>query len=356
MKFRTILTVTACLALTSGAFAQRGKLSVGDAAPGLDIDTWIKGEKTSIEPGKVYVVEFWATWCGPCRKSIPHLTELQEQYGDQGLVIIGISDELEGVVRPFVDRMGDRMNYIVATDRRDATKRAWFKKAGLKGIPGAFIVDRTGKLAFIGNPIDPNDHFDSILARVMTGRYNPELQRKATPALVAARQARKFKNYRMANRHLDEVIAMDAQVFAEVAIEKFEMLLDDMDQREEAYQYARDELIANLFKNDPGALQMLAVKIAIDPGLAADPDRDLRDMDVALEAAEAALRVAGSDNPEALATLAVVHYHRDDIQQAVDLQTQAYFIASPRNKPRFKRVLGSYQQAVGRVTTSTGSE
>ncbi len=356
MKFRTILTVTACLALTSGAFAQRGKLSVGDAAPGLDIDTWVKGEKTSIEPGKVYVVEFWATWCPPCRKSIPLLSDLQEQYGDQGLVIIGISDELEGVVRPFVDRMGDRMNYTVATDRRDATKRAWFNRAGLKGIPGAFIVDRAGKVAFIGNPVDPNDNFDAILARVMKGRYNPELQQKATPALTAARQARKIKNWRMANRYLDEVIALDAQVFAEVAIEKFEMLLDDMDQREEAYRYASERLIENLFKNDSGALQMLAMKIAIDPRFVTDPARDLRDLDVALEAAEAAQRAAGRDDPESLSTLAVVYYHRNDIEQAIDLQTQAYFIASPKNKPRFKRVLGSYQQAIDRATTSSGTD
>jgi len=281
---------------------------------------------------------------------------LQEQYGDQGLVVIGISDELEGVVRPFVDRMGDRMNYTVATDRRDATKRAWFKKAGLKGIPGAFIVDRTGKVAFIGNPIDPNDNFDAILARVMTGRYNPVLQRKAEPALTAARQARKIKNWRMAERYFNEVIAMDAQVFAEVALEKCEMLAVDMNQRDKAYEYARSDLIGDLFKNDPGALQMLAVRIVTDPRFVTDPARDPRVLDLALEAAEAAQRVAGRDDPESLSTLAMVHYYRDDIEQAIDLQTKAYFIASPKNKPRFKRVLSSYQQAVDRATTNSGTD
>ncbi len=182
MRLRNILTVAACVALTSGAFGQRGKLSVGDPAPGLDIDTWIKGEETTIESGKVYVIEFWATWCPPCRKSIPHLTELQEQYGDAGLVIIGISDEEVGTVRPFVEKMGKRMDYIVATDRRKATNRAWFNRAGLKGIPAAFIVDRDGKLAFIGNPLDPQAQFDSVLSRVMRGRYNPELEKQAAGA------------------------------------------------------------------------------------------------------------------------------------------------------------------------------
>ena len=356
MRLRNILTVAACVALTSGAFGQRGKLSVGDPAPGLDIDTWVKGEETTIESGKVYVIEFWATWCGPCRKSIPHLTELQEQYEDAGLVIIGISDEEVGTVRPFVEKMGKRMNYIVATDRRDATKRAWFKRAGLQGIPAVFIVDRDGQLAFIGNPVDPQSQFDSVLSRVMRGRYNPELEKQAAGVLQAARRARKVKNWRMANRHFDEVIELDARVFAEIALEKFEMLLDDMDQRDEAYRFARQKLIGNLFSDDAGALQMLAVKIATDPKFAADPDRELQDMDVALEAAEASLRVAGRDDPESLATLAMVYYHRQDVEQALDLQTQAYFIASPRHKPRYKRVLGSYQQAVDRVKTNSGTD
>ena len=354
MRLRNILTVAACVALTTAAFGQRGKLSVGDPAPGLDIDTWVKGEETTIESGKVYVIEFWATWCAPCRKSIPHLTELQEQYEDAGLVIIGISDEEVGKVRPFVDKMGKRMDYIVATDRRDATKRAWFKRAGLKGIPAAFVVDRDGKVAFIGNPLQAE--FDSVLARVMGGRYNPELEKQAASVLQAARRARKVKNWRMANRHFDEVIELDARVFAEIALEKFEMMLDDMDQRDEAYEFAEQKLIADLFSNDSGALRMLAVKIATDPKLAADPDRELQDMDVALAAAKASLRVAGRDDPESLATLAMVYYHRQDVEQAVDLQTQAYFIASPKHKPRYKRVLGSYQQAVDRVTTNSGTD
>ena len=354
MRLRNILTVAACVALTSGAFGQRGKLSVGDPAPGLDIDTWVKGEETTIESGKVYVIEFWATWCAPCRKSIPLLTELQEQYEDAGLVIIGISDEEVGTVRPFVEKMGKRMNYIVATDRRKATDRAWSKRAGLKGIPAVFIVDRAGKLAFIGNPLQPD--FDSVLSRVMRGRYNPELEKQAAAVIQAARRARKVKNWRMAERHFNEVIDLDARVFAEIALEKFEMLLDDMGERDKAYQFAQQQLIADLFSDDPGALQMLAVKIATDPKLAEDPDRDLQDMDVALAAAEASLRVAGRDDPESLATLALVHYYRQDVQQAIDLQTQAYFIASPRHKPRYKRVLGSYQQAVNRVTTNSGTD
>ena len=103
-----------CLSLTAVAAAQREKLQVGDEAPGLDIDAWVKGEAVTIETGRVYVVEFWATWCGPCRKSIPHLTKLQKEYGSDGLTIIGISDEEADVVKPFVQRQGENMGYTVA--------------------------------------------------------------------------------------------------------------------------------------------------------------------------------------------------------------------------------------------------
>ena len=85
-------------------------LSLGDPAPEFDIAI-IKGESIDIHAGKrknVYVVEFWATWCPPCRVSIRHLTELQEKYEDDGLVVVGISIAEPGDVTAFVKRSGRR--------------------------------------------------------------------------------------------------------------------------------------------------------------------------------------------------------------------------------------------------------
>ncbi|MEK7713866.1 MAG: TlpA disulfide reductase family protein, partial [candidate division NC10 bacterium] len=89
-------------------------LELGDPAPELKIADWVKGTPITLASGKdksVYVVEFWATWCGPCRTSIPHLTELQKKYKDKGLVIVGITDEDKTTVSNFVEKMGEKMDY-----------------------------------------------------------------------------------------------------------------------------------------------------------------------------------------------------------------------------------------------------
>ena len=83
----------------------------------MEIEEWIQGE-TLVGEGNPYIVEFWATWCVPCRKSIPELNELYKRYRERGLTVIGISDEVKSVskVRSFVKKQGDRMSYPVAID------------------------------------------------------------------------------------------------------------------------------------------------------------------------------------------------------------------------------------------------
>ncbi|MBR6460698.1 MAG: TlpA family protein disulfide reductase [Verrucomicrobia bacterium] len=76
---------------------------LGEKAKALTISEWVKGSAVDVTDGKnVYVVEFWATWCGPCRNTIPHLTELPKKYKDQGVVFLGVSSENAEDVKPFV--------------------------------------------------------------------------------------------------------------------------------------------------------------------------------------------------------------------------------------------------------------
>jgi peroxiredoxin len=96
----------------------------------------------SKQKGKVVVVNFWATWCGPCRAEVPHLNAIFEKYRDKGLEIIGISLDRTGetAVRSFVEKNG--MRYIIAMANSDVTQ----KFGGVMVIPTTFIVDREGNL------------------------------------------------------------------------------------------------------------------------------------------------------------------------------------------------------------------
>ena len=82
---------------------------IGDPAAPLTGLQWIKAGPVQLERGSIYVVEFWATWCPPCRTSIPHLTEIQRQFKDRGVTIIGISDETADIVKPFVAQMDEQI-------------------------------------------------------------------------------------------------------------------------------------------------------------------------------------------------------------------------------------------------------
>lgn len=348
MKLRTVLCAALALSLASSAFAQK-QLAVGDPAPGLDIEKWVKKDPVTIETGKVYVVEFWATWCGPCKRSIPHLSSLQKEYGDKGLTIIGVSTETVDVVQKFVKTQGDKMNYTVAVDRSQGTNRAWFSAAGLSGIPAAFIVDRQGKIAYIGNPLQ--EDFEPSLKKIIAGRFDPKLEAMAKPVIEQARQQRKVRNWRMATLHYDQVVELDAKVFATIGLEKFDMILRDMNDRQQAYNYARNDLLNRHFASDAEALQLLAERIVADPKI--DPEK--RDKDLALEAAETAQRLVGEDDSNALAVVALVRFHRGEVDQAIELQRQAWFNAPPKRKAEFQRTLKVYQESAHRASLSNST-
>jgi len=91
MRLTTSLIAILIVAmLAAPATAQRTSLRVGSKAPGLDIEHWINSDELTIEKDQAYVIEFWATWCAPCLESIPHLSQLQDRYGDR-IAIVGIN-------------------------------------------------------------------------------------------------------------------------------------------------------------------------------------------------------------------------------------------------------------------------
>jgi thiol-disulfide isomerase/thioredoxin len=101
-----------------------------------------KTVKLSDFKGKVVILDFWATWCPPCRAEIPHFVELQKQYGDQGLVVIGMSLDEGGpnVVSSFAKEQG--INYPVVIGNQDIATQY----GGIEGIPTTFVIDGDGKI------------------------------------------------------------------------------------------------------------------------------------------------------------------------------------------------------------------
>lgn len=178
MKVRWIIASTLVLAvLIVPAMAT----DLGDPAPPLKIKDWVKGDPIDLKAGKgknVYVVEFWATWCGPCIAGMPHLTELQEKYKDKGVVIVGISDEDTDTVRPFVKKQSKRMGYVVAVDDDLATNKAYMKAFKINTIPHAFIVDKSGAIAWHGNP----SGMDKALEQIVDGEYDIKAAKKVEKA------------------------------------------------------------------------------------------------------------------------------------------------------------------------------
>src|SRR5262245_9957034 len=116
-------------------------LFVGSKAPALSVETWVKGTPIwSLEPGKIHVVEFWATWCAPCIRCIPHLSDLQARYRIAGVTIIAVAasergDEAQrlGNVREFVTERGEKMAYAVGFDADRSMQRNWMDPARQTG-------------------------------------------------------------------------------------------------------------------------------------------------------------------------------------------------------------------------------
>lgn len=150
------------------ASARAGEL--GQPAAPLKISDWVKGQPVDLATAKgkhVVVVEFWATWCPPCRTSIPHLTAMQKKFKD--VIFIGVSDEEVGTVKKFVNKMGDQMDYTVAIDDDHRTSKGYMEAFEQNGIPHAFIVDLAGRVVWHGHPMGG---LEEALAEVVAGKFD----------------------------------------------------------------------------------------------------------------------------------------------------------------------------------------
>jgi thiol-disulfide isomerase/thioredoxin len=173
-------------AMSSLAFAD-DTLTIGSKAPALDVEHWVQNGEgkfskvTDFQKDKVYVVEFWATWCGPCVASMPHIVEMQKEYSEKGVQIISISDEPLDTVKEFLDRSVPRSekemtfadltkSYCLTTDPDGSSNKDYMEAASQNGIPCAFLVGKDGKIEWIGHPME----LDAPLKAVVENKWDRE--------------------------------------------------------------------------------------------------------------------------------------------------------------------------------------
>lgn len=116
--------------------------------------------------GKVVIVDFWATWCPPCKKEIPGFIELQKQYGKDGLVIVGFSfDEEAAEHTKFIKEQ--KMNYssVLATGGDAAKTVAAFEKiiGKIEGIPTTAVVDKKGNIVYVHTGYADKSDFEKVV-------------------------------------------------------------------------------------------------------------------------------------------------------------------------------------------------
>lgn len=129
----------ALAALTFATTLWAGTPKVGDVFPSLG-NAGLEGTVPDLA-NKVVLVDFWASWCSPCKKSFPALKELQDKYGPDGFVVVAISlDEDKGDMDAFLKKA--KVPFVILRDEKGKLA----EKVGVEGIPASFILDQSGKV------------------------------------------------------------------------------------------------------------------------------------------------------------------------------------------------------------------
>ncbi len=317
-------------------------LKVGDPPPTLKVTKWLQGtEIKSFEKGKVYVVEFWATWCGPCIVMMPHLSNLQREYADRGVTIVGFTAKDDNgndqaKVEDFVSKRGLKLQYTFAyADDRD-TYEGWMTAAGQGGIPCTFVVDKEGKIAYIGHPM----YLDVVLPKVVAGKWDSktdgeaikEIEKEvgavfqATSKPDAAAGLKVIADFESKHPELSKIPYFVSP--------KINMMLKT-EQKTDAKAFA-DKVIENAAKNDDAA--MLGQVAAALTGPAAKKDPELAK--VGLAAVLKMGEIVGDKDLSGQVTLARVAFAAGEKAMAKKAAQNAVKVASDdRTKEQVKKVL-----------------
>ncbi|MGV3719694.1 MAG: TlpA family protein disulfide reductase [Actinomycetota bacterium] len=356
MKALSRLWVVALLSLCAVP-ASAQQLGLGDPAPKLQVSRFAKGAPVaSLAPGKVYVVEFWATWCGPCRETAPHLTQLQRKYPQATFIGVSILEEDQSAVAPFVKEMGAKMGYRVALDlvpkgksgQEGRMAQTWMNAAGKSGIPTAFIVNSQGRIAWIGHPAEMDAPLDKILkgkwdlsAAVTQQNQKRRIDRTLQTLKGKLDAAQKAKNPKAALSAVESALATEPKVEPAVGMLKFALLLQQGGSVERAVAYG-NRLVASVYPADPRALTQLAMQLVG----AGSPTRPPAARALALKAAMKADRLTKGAIAPIADTLARCYFVSGDPAKALAAQERAVRLGKgAEGAAEMQRSLEQYRKA-----------
>ncbi len=345
------LALSGAIALAGeGGKAADGKeaFGIGEPAPEFRAGRWLNGPVVErFEPGRIYVMEFWATWCGPCRAAMPHLSELARKHADR-VTIIGV-DILEKGDDPLkidakVDRFmadgGNAMKYPVCRDTSDLyLTNEWYKRSGSPGIPATIVVDGKGNIAWLGNPAAGLDKalddlvagtFDYKASAVDAGQKFSKAE-ELNAVLVPVFDALQAKEWARVVKLADEAAARDEKYRTLLRLPRYQALLhvDEEEARKSAHTAMAGQRMA----------REMATIIAKEDGLSKETY------------ALAFRAVDGQTDGASMLALASLNFRLGQPSKAVELQQQLIEIvrsmnALPVDMEPLEEDLKKYQEAV----------
>lgn len=335
-------------------------LGVGDAAPAVSVAEWIVGGLASEGPPRVRVVEFWATWCAPCRRSLATLTALAKAHGEKVEVIAIAGADAQGEtldrVRAFVAKRRGEIGYAVGFDEGAATRSAWLGAARIGRIPTAFVVGPDGRIAWIGDSVRSVKGLETAVAELVEGRFDMtkavsaargEKSRRAAAEEAGVEVQIRLRDAVRADDHegvigaVEALLRLDEQRYGRLAVVAFNAMLSGRRDARGAAAFAREMLTSRL-RDDAVALDALAWAVL------EGPRTPPCDAGLALELAVRANALAEGEDPRILDTLARVRFVRGEVDEAIRLQGLAAAAASGGPlEAKLRATLNEYERSRG---------